>query len=110
MPSYICLPGKNMADPYQPLYTWHRTQIDRNDPPTDDDWSGSDGEIVIGRVQLQPHGPMKGQWLWSAHGPHRVKRHTPHQGYEPTRRDAGRKVEEYYHTLMAANGLKGSKQ
>ena len=95
---------------YEPLYTWRRTKIDANDIPTDSDWSGYDGEIGLGRVQLQPHGPMKGKWMWSAWGPHRVKRHLPHQGYEPTRREAGRKVEEYYHALMSANGLKGSKQ
>jgi len=97
-------------DEYQPLYTWRRTKIDENDIPTDSDWSGYDGEIGIGRVQLQPHGPMKGQWMWSGHGPRTKKRLLPHQGYEPTRREAGRKVEEYYHALMAANGMKGSKQ
>lgn len=94
-----------MSQPYQPIYRWRRTKLDANDIPTDADWSGYDGEIGIGRVQLQPHGPMKGQWLWSGHGPLRVKRHTPHQGYAQEGREAMRAVEEYYRQLLKLNGL-----
>jgi hypothetical protein len=99
-----------MADPYQPIYRWRRTQIDKNDPPTDDDWSGYDGDVGIGRIQKQPHGPMKDRWMWSGHGPATRKRLLPHQGYEIEGREAMRRIEEYYHGLMALNGLKGSRQ
>jgi len=92
-----------MAD-YQPEYKWHRTKLDDNDVPTDSDWPGYDGEVAVGRIQLQPHGPMKDKWLWSGHGPTTLKRHTPHQGYEAEGRQAMRKVEEYYDTLLANNG------
>jgi hypothetical protein len=56
-------------------------------------------------VQLQPHGPMKDKLMWSAWGPPRVKRHLPHQGYEAEGREAMRKVEEYYATLLENNGM-----
>ena len=93
---------------YQPLYRWRRTQIDKNDPPTNEDWSGYDGDVSIGRIQKQPHGPMKDKWMWSAHGPRVRRRLTPHQGYEPEGREAMRNVEEYYHLLMRHNELRGS--
>ena len=91
---------------YQPKYKWRRTKLDDNDVPTDNDWSGYDGEIVVGRVQKQPHGPMKGKWLWSAHGPRVKQRLLPHQGFEPEGREAMRMVEEYYDRLLAHNGLR----
>jgi len=37
---------------YKPRYKWRRTKIDDNDVPTDKDWSGYDGEIDVGRIQL----------------------------------------------------------
>ena len=86
---------------YQPKYKWRRTKLDDNDVPTDSDWSGYDGEVVIGRIQLQPPGLKKDQWLWCGHG--RVaKRLLPHQGYEAEGREAMRKVEEYYDRLLDA--------
>ena len=78
--------------------------------PTDNDWSGYDGEIVVGRVQKQPHGPMKGKWLRSAHGPRVAKRLLPHQGYEAEGREAMRKVEEYYDRLLVVNELASSRK
>lgn len=94
---------------YHPRYKWRRTKLDENDEPRDTDWSGYDGKIGIGRVQLQPHGPTKGTWLWSGHGPPVRERLLPHQGYEAEGREAMRKVEEYYERLMAHNGLKVGK-
>lgn len=99
------------TEPYKPLYKWRRTKLDENDVPTDSDWSGYDGEIGIGRIQLQDHSAMKGRWMWNLHGPIRIKtRISPHSGYIDDGREAMRKVEERYHDLMAANGMKGSKQ
>jgi hypothetical protein len=92
--------------PYEPKYKWRRTKIDDNDVPTDSDWSGYDGEVVIGRIQLQPHGLKKGQWMWSGKGPRTRKRLLPHQGYEAEGREAMRKVEDYYDRLLAHNGLR----
>jgi hypothetical protein len=95
----------DMTEPYQPLYKWRRTKIDEDHIPNDNDWSGYDGEIRLGRIQLQSHGPMKGKWMWSGHGPRVRKRHTPHQGYEAEGREAMRKVEAYYHQLLENNGI-----
>ena len=67
---------------YQPKYNWRRTQIDERDEPTDTDWSGYDGVVVVGRIQQQLHGPMKAKWLWSGHGPRVKQRPLPHRGYE----------------------------
>lgn len=97
-----------MSERYEPLYPWRRTKLDENDDPRDTDWSGYDGEVSIGRIQKQPHGPMKDQWLWSGHGPHVRERLVPHQGYEAEGREAMRKVEEYYHLLMRHNKMRGS--
>lgn len=98
-----------MSEPYKPLYPWRRTQIDKDHVPTDDDWSGYDANVSIGRIQKQPHGPMKDKWMWSAHGPRVRERLTPHQGYEVEGREAMRKVEDYYHRLMRHNKLRGSR-
>jgi len=60
---------------------------------------------------LQAHGPTKGKWMWNLHGPMKIRnRVLPHSGYADEGRDAVRKVEERYHDLMAANGMKRSKQ
>jgi hypothetical protein len=98
-----------MTTPYQPLYPWRRTKIDESDVPTDNDWSGYDGEVSIGRIQKQPHGPLKDTWMWSAQGPRVPQRLLPHQGYEPEGREAMRKVEDYYHRLMRHNDRRGSR-
>ncbi len=96
---------------YQPLYRWRRTQIDENDPPDDDDWSGYDGEVCIGRIQKQLHGPMKGKWMWTGGRiPHAPKRLLPHIGYIEGGREAMRIVEEWYHRQLALNGARGSMQ
>jgi len=96
--------------PYQPLYHWRRTTLDESDIPTDNDWCGYDGEVCIGRIQKQLHGPTRDKWMWAGHGPHTRKRFLPHSGYVTEGREAMRAVEEYYHSLMRLNGLKGSKQ
>lgn len=87
-------------------YKWRVTLIDEHDTPRED-YCGWDGNVCIGRIRLEPHGPMKGKWQWSGQEPRTRKRLLPHQGYEPTARAAARKIEDYYHNLMAYNGLKG---
>ena len=69
------------------------------------DFCGWDGEIRVGRIRYEPHGPKKDFWQWSGHGGRVGERLTPHQGYVPTAREASRKVEEYYCQLMAHNGM-----
>jgi hypothetical protein len=91
------------------IYKWRATLIDENDTPRDD-FCGWDGNVCIGRIRLEPHGPKKGHWQWSGQGPRVRQRLTPHQGYEPTAREAARMIEDYYHKQMAYNGVKGSKQ
>ncbi|EJC82663.1 hypothetical protein Rleg4DRAFT_4382 [Rhizobium leguminosarum bv. trifolii WSM2297] len=83
--------------PYQPLYKWGGPKIDQSDQPTDLDWLGYDGEIIIGRIRTESGGPKSGQWQWSALGP------KPHQGFEAEPREAMRKAEDYYHRLMRKN-------
>ena len=95
---------------YIPLYHWHHTQIDANDPPSDLDWCGVDRDYFIGRVRKEIGGPMNGKWQWSGQGPVRIRqRILPHQGYCDTARQAVERVEDYCHRLMRHNGLRGTK-
>ena len=98
-----------MPTRYQPLYKWRGTKIDERDQPTDLDWLGYDGEIIIGRIRMESGGPNNGMWQWSVLGPSVRRRLTLHQGFEVEPREAIRKVEEYYHRLMRLNGMRGSK-
>ncbi|EPE95692.1 hypothetical protein [Rhizobium grahamii] len=95
-----------MSEAYHPKYKWRRTKIDERDVPTDNDWSGYDGKVVVGRIQLQAHGLKQDFWLWSGHGHNVAKRHLPHQGYEAEGREAMRKVEEYYDRLLENNEIR----
>lgn len=83
---------------YEPRYTWKRTQIDENDPPTDFDWTGYDGEMIVGRIQKEHYGPIKGKWRWAGSYPkwRGVRPHTPNAGFVDTARLAVRKCEEYW--------------
>jgi len=87
-----------MTELYHPLYKWHRTQIDENDPPTDLDWIGMDGVLPIGRIMKETSGPTKGNWKWSGWYPktHMGSPPTPNAGYADTARLATQKVEEYW--------------
>jgi hypothetical protein len=95
---------------YMPIYAWRRTKLDTQDVPTDNDWLGFDGDREIGRVRKELNGPMQGFWQWSGSGGRTRNRLLPHSGYEPESQEAMRRVENYYHALMARNGMKGSKQ
>ena len=91
---------------YQPRYKWRVTWPDEGDKDSwQTDFCGWDGEIRVGRIRYEPHGPKKDFWQWSGHGGRVGERLTPHQGYVPTAREASRKVEEYYCQLMAHNGM-----
>ncbi|MDO9417054.1 hypothetical protein [Pararhizobium sp.] len=93
-----------MPDGPKPKYKWRVTWPD--DPETHKtDFCGWDGDIGIGRIRFEPHGLKRDTWQWSGHGPKKLRRHTPHQGYEPTARKAAAKVEEYYHQMLANNGM-----
>jgi hypothetical protein len=87
-----------MADQYQPKYTWRRTSLDANDPPTDLDWIGLDGTDYLGRIRKELHGPTKGQWHWAGSWPrtYKGKPPTPNSGYAATAREATRMVEEHW--------------
>lgn len=100
---------QNMSTRYRPLYKWRGTKIDESDQPTDLDWLGYDGEIIIGRIWFESSGPKSGQWRWSGHGPQVRHRVLPHQGFEAEPGEAMRKVEDYYRRLMRHNGGRGSK-
>jgi hypothetical protein len=70
------------------------------------DFCGWDGEITIGRIRFEPHGPKKGLWHSSALGAEVRERLLPHQGYEETARKAAWMVEDYYERLRTHNGKK----
>jgi hypothetical protein len=99
----------NMSPRYKPLYKWRGTKIDETDRPTDLDWLGYDGAVIIGRIRFESGGPKGGEWQWSGLGPQVRQRVVPHQGFEAEPREAMQKVEEYYHRLMRHNGRRGSK-
>lgn len=91
-----------MTAPYQPRYQWKRTQIDENDPPTELDWCGFDGDTYIGRIRKETAGPTKGLWHWAGSLPRTFRGRrppTPNSGYCDTARQATQKVEEYWDSV-----------
>jgi hypothetical protein len=87
---------------YQPRYQWKRTQIDENDPPTDLDWCGFDGDQYIGRIRKETAGPTKGRWHWAGSFPRSLRGRTiptPNSGHADTARQATQKVEEYWDSV-----------
>jgi hypothetical protein len=87
---------------YQPKYQWNRTQLDENDPPRDTDWMGMDGDLPIGRIRKELHGPVKGKWQWAAWYPktHKGRPPAPNLGYCATARLATQKVEEFWELCL----------
>jgi hypothetical protein len=69
------------------------------------DFQGWDGKVSVGRIRLENAGPKHGQWQWSGHGPEVKERLLPHQGFEPTAREASRMAEDYYDRLIEHNGM-----
>ncbi len=95
-----------MADVYQKKYRWRRTQLDANDPPTDFDFIGFDGDQSFARIQFDRTSHMKiGLWKWnSIHIPW-VRRHIlPHNGWGENALDAARLAEEHYDRLKELHG------
>ncbi|CDM56309.1 MULTISPECIES: hypothetical protein [Rhizobium] len=94
---------------YQPKYLWKPTWTGETglDGKPLQDFQAWDGEVPVGRIRYEDGGPKREKWQWSGHGPEVRERLMPHQGFEPTAREASRMAEEYYDRLMAANGLKG---
>src|SRR3954467_13300897 len=82
-----------------PKITWRLTWP--NEPPKPG-FATLDGERVVGRVYQYPHGPQQGLWFWtmtiSLPGPRFLG---PISGVEEKRGDAGRRVVEAYHALLA---------
>ncbi|WP_426235915.1 hypothetical protein [Pararhizobium sp. DWP1-1-3] len=87
---------------YQPKYQWYRTQLDKNDPPSETDWTGMDGTAYIGRIRKEMHGPTKGKWYWAGSYPktHKGSPPTPNAGYSATARLATQMVEEYWERCL----------
>ena len=83
----------------KPKITWRFTWPDE---PPQPDFAALDGEKVVGRVYQYAHGPQKGLWFWtmtvSLPGP-RFPGQT--NGVEEKRGDAGWRVVEAYHALLA---------
>jgi hypothetical protein len=93
---------------YHPKYKWKPTWPGETglDGKLLQDFLGLDGTVPVGRIRLEEAGPMKGKWQWNGHGPMKVKRHLPHQGYVATAREASRMAEDYYDRLLEHNGIK----
>ncbi|WP_025593151.1 hypothetical protein [Agrobacterium tumefaciens] len=98
-----------MSEPYQPKYTWKRTQIDEKDPPTDFDWIGYDGDGAVGRIRKEMQGPTKGKWQWAGWYPRTFKGSppTPNTGWVDTARIATQKCEEYWDRCKEVMTTKG---
>lgn len=91
---------------YQLRYRWRVTWPDEGDRDSwQTDFRGWDGERPVGRIRFESHGPKRNTWMWSGHGGKVRERLTPHQGYEPTARQAAAKAEDYYERLMAHNAI-----
>jgi hypothetical protein len=71
------------------------------------DFCGWDGDIRVGRIRLELHSLKKDLWHWAGGGPGHgtPRRLLPHEGFEPTAREAAHKAEDYYERLMAHNGI-----
>lgn len=87
-----------MTNRYEPKFRWKRTQIDKDDPPTDFDWMGYDDGEPIGRIRKELHGPTKGKWQWAGWYSRKYTGAppTPNTGWVDTARIATQKVEEYW--------------
>lgn len=92
-----------MNDPYQPRYQWRRTQLDENDPPTDLDWCGFDGDAYVGRIRKDTAGPTAGKWQWAGAQPRgfRGRAEIPNTGFVDTARIATQMVEQYWDRALA---------
>ena len=69
----------SMTETYQPRYSWRRTQLDENDPPSDLDWCGLDGDGYIGHIRKDTNGPLKA----AGNGRPRSPEVTVGQSYHP---------------------------
>ena len=101
--------GVNVSHDPIPRYKWRVTWPNPEDADSHKtDFQGWDGDVAVGRIRYEPHGPKRGFWLWTGHGPRKgiKSRLAPHQGYEPSARKAAEKAEDYYERLMTHNGLK----
>lgn len=87
-----------MTERYRPKFKWRMTQLDANDPPTEFDWIGYDGDGAIGRIRKEMHGPTKGKWQWAGWSPRTYKGSPPlpNTGFVATARIAAQMCEEYW--------------
>ncbi|WP_245384558.1 hypothetical protein [Rhizobium leguminosarum] len=91
-----------VPDQYQPKYKWRETWPGEGHQ----DFAGFDGEQSFGRIQLDTLTSSRlGMWKWNATHVPWVREHiAPHSGWETTSREACRKVEEHYETLLESHG------
>ena len=97
-----------MGDQIQLKFRWRKTWPDEGDRDSwETDFMGWDGDVPVGRIRLETANLKKGFWQWSGHGPKKLPkgRLLPHQGFEPTARQAAAMVEDYYDRLLRHNGI-----
>jgi hypothetical protein len=68
---------------------------------------GWDGDVPVGRIWFEPMGLRKTPGSGAGPGPRRLPkgRLLPHHGYCGTARLAAAAVVDYYHRLLAYNGI-----
>lgn len=102
------------SEPHLPVtrptlkYRWRKTWPEEGDRDSwQTDFMGWDGGVPVGRIGFEAMGLKKNTWQWSGHGPQRLPkgRLLPHQGYCDTAREAAAALEDYYHRLLAYNGI-----
>ncbi|WP_455874550.1 hypothetical protein [Rhizobium yanglingense] len=91
-----------MTEEYQPKYKWRETW------PGEDhqDFVSLDGDLQFVRIYLDlTSGSRARQWRWAINTiPWQRQNILPHNGWEPTAREASRKVEELYEQIKWLHG------
>jgi hypothetical protein len=80
--------------------TWIRTSALDSYPHSDEDFTASDGDLVIGHVYRIENGPERGRWHWSMIADLSVPRFRDRGGTASTQTNAMRRVEWAYGRLQ----------
>lgn len=83
-----------------PDSSWLETSLTCFDGDRQGDGEGLWGHY-IGGVHQEPHGPQQGTWVWSVTATFPGPRFpSPTSGREPTRKEAGKRVQEIYAKML----------
>ncbi|MBB4228509.1 hypothetical protein [Rhizobium mongolense] len=90
------------TEEYQPKYKWRETWPGEGHQ----DFVSVDGDLQFGRIYLDLTTSSRArQWRWAISAiPGQRQNILPHNGWQPTAREASRKVEELYEQIKALHG------